>query len=84
MAFLGLGLIHYVAYLPPLIGNFSESLKNFFARDCKLKGSIAQEIGNLRGLTLLSLFNNNLDGTIPTSVGTLKTLQVLYLDANNL
>ncbi|GAY66263.1 hypothetical protein CUMW_247360 [Citrus unshiu] len=84
LAFLGLGSNPLRGILPPLIGNFSESLQKIFAHDCKIRGSIPQEIGNLHGVILLSLFNNDLDGTIPASMGTLKTLQVLYLDANNL
>ncbi|KAK9185185.1 hypothetical protein WN943_025539 [Citrus x changshan-huyou] len=54
--------------LPSSIGNFSASLQKFFAYNCKLKGSIPQEIGNLRDLILLSLFNNDLNGTIPTTI----------------
>ncbi|KAK9175097.1 hypothetical protein WN944_027103 [Citrus x changshan-huyou] len=41
-------------------------------------------IGNLRGLILLSLFNNDLNGTIPTTVGRLQQLQLLDLSDNNL
>lgn len=70
--------------LPSSIGNFSDSLQNFFAYNCKLKGSIPQEIGNLRDLILLSLFNNDLNGTIPTTVGRLQQLQLLDLSDNNL
>lgn len=70
--------------LPSSIGNFSASLQKFFAYNCKLKGSIPQEIGNLRDLILLSLFNNDLNGTIPTTVGRLQQLQLLDLSDNNL
>ncbi|GAY67452.1 hypothetical protein CUMW_256590 [Citrus unshiu] len=48
-----------------------------------LRGSTPQEIGNFRGLILLSLSNNDLDGTIPASMQTLKTLQVSYFNANH-
>ncbi|KAK9204109.1 hypothetical protein WN943_014367 [Citrus x changshan-huyou] len=70
--------------LPPLIGNFSTSLQSFYAYECKLGGSIPKEIGNLRGLILLTLDFNDLNGTIPTSVGTLQQLQGLSLEENNL
>ncbi|ESR55791.1 hypothetical protein CICLE_v10018783mg [Citrus x clementina] len=70
--------------LPPLIGNFSASLQRFFPLECKLGGSIPKEIGNLRGLVLLNLVNNDLNGTIPASVGKLQQLQGLYLYKNNL
>ncbi|KAH9778901.1 protein kinase domain-containing protein [Citrus sinensis] len=70
--------------LPPLIGNFSASLQSFYAYECKLGGSIPKEIGNLRGLILLTLDFNDLNGTIPTSVGTLQQLQGLSLEDNNL
>ncbi|KAH9722948.1 protein kinase domain-containing protein [Citrus sinensis] len=70
--------------LPPVIGNFSASFQNFYAFNCKLKGNIPQEIGNLRGLTLLSLFNNDLNGTISPTMGRLKQLRGLSLKYNNL
>ncbi|GAY64256.1 hypothetical protein CUMW_232130, partial [Citrus unshiu] len=70
--------------LPPLIGNFSASLQNIYASECKLGGSIPKEIGNLRGLIVLSLGFNDLNGTIPTSIGTLQQLQGFFVPENNL
>ncbi|KAH9722986.1 protein kinase domain-containing protein [Citrus sinensis] len=70
--------------LPPVIGNFSASLQKFYAYECKLKGNIPQEIGNLSGLTLLSLHSNDLNGTISPTMGRLKRLQGLSLRNNNL
>ncbi|KAK9215047.1 hypothetical protein WN944_007050 [Citrus x changshan-huyou] len=70
--------------LPPLIGNFSTSLQQLFVYDCKLKGNIPQEIGNLGGLIELSLFHNDLNGTIPTTVGRLQQLQGVFLYGNDL
>ncbi|KDO49788.1 hypothetical protein CISIN_1g036011mg [Citrus sinensis] len=70
--------------LPPVIGNFSASLQNFYAYDCKLTGNIPHEIGNLRSLIVLSLFINALNGTIPSTVGRLEQLQGLSLYGNNL
>ncbi|KAH9778834.1 protein kinase domain-containing protein [Citrus sinensis] len=81
---LSLGSNPLNSILPPLIGNFSASLQHFYAHECKLKGSIPKEIGNLRGLIALSLFTNDLNGTIPTTVGRLQQLQSLVLDTNNL
>ncbi|GAY51525.1 hypothetical protein CUMW_134820 [Citrus unshiu] len=80
---LSLGSNPLNSILPPLIGNFSASLQHFYAHECKLKGSIPKEIGNLRGLIALSLFTNDLNGTIPTTVGRLQQLQSL-LQRNNL
>ncbi|KAK9204111.1 hypothetical protein WN943_014369 [Citrus x changshan-huyou] len=70
--------------LPPVIGNFSASLRQFFAYNCKLGGSIPKEIGNLRGLIDLELGFNDLNGTISPTMGRLKRLQGLYLEDNNL
>ncbi|KAK9187718.1 hypothetical protein WN944_019116 [Citrus x changshan-huyou] len=70
--------------LPPLIGNFSSSLQYFYAFECQLKGNIPQEIGNLQGLILLSLYSNDLSGTIPTTMGRLQQLQGIGLADNHL
>ncbi|XP_052293985.1 probable LRR receptor-like serine/threonine-protein kinase At3g47570 isoform X4 [Citrus sinensis] len=70
--------------LPPVIGNFSASLRQFFAYNCKLGGSIPKEIGNLRGLIDLELGFNDLNGTISPTMGRLKRLQGLSLEENNL
>ncbi|KAH9722898.1 protein kinase domain-containing protein [Citrus sinensis] len=70
--------------LPPVIGNFSASLRQFYASNCKLGGSIPKEIGKLRGLILLSLGFNDLNGTISPTMGRLKQLQGLSLKENNL
>ncbi|XP_052298129.1 receptor kinase-like protein Xa21 isoform X1 [Citrus sinensis] len=79
-----LALNPFGGILPPLVGNFSSSLEQFFAYDCQLKGNIPEEIGNLHGLITLSLQNNELNGTIPTSLGRLEKLQSLSLHQNNL
>ena len=81
---LSLGSNPLNSILPPLIGNFSASFQQFYAHECKLKGSIPKEIGNLRGLIALSLFTNDLNGTIPTTLGRLQQLQALVLNRNNL
>ncbi|KAH9722911.1 protein kinase domain-containing protein [Citrus sinensis] len=70
--------------LPPVIGNFSASLQQFYAYNCKLGGSIPKEIGNLPGLIDLELGFNDLNGTISPTMGRLKRLQGLSLEDNNL
>ncbi|KAH9800131.1 protein kinase domain-containing protein [Citrus sinensis] len=70
--------------LPPLIGNFSASLQEFYAYGCKLRGNIPQEIGNLSGMIVFDLNGCDLNGTIPTAVGRLRRLQGLYLHGNKL
>ncbi|GAY66261.1 hypothetical protein CUMW_247350 [Citrus unshiu] len=84
LANLGLASNPLGGVLPPLIGNFSACLKKFYAFECELAGSIPKEIGNLRGLMVLSLGFNDLNGTIPTSIGTPQQLQGFYLPENNL
>ncbi|KAK2642493.1 hypothetical protein Ddye_024256 [Dipteronia dyeriana] len=70
--------------LPDSIGNLSTTLQEFWANDCKIKGSIPQEVGNLSNLTTLHLRNNELTGSVPTTINKMRMLQVLYLDGNRL
>ncbi|ESR55785.1 hypothetical protein CICLE_v10018871mg [Citrus x clementina] len=84
LTFLAFGSNPLGGILPPVIGNFSASLKKFYAYECKLKGNIPQEIGKLRGLILLSLGFNDLNGTISPTMGRLKRLQGFSLEENNL
>ncbi|GAY32352.1 hypothetical protein CUMW_281210, partial [Citrus unshiu] len=65
--------------LPTVIGNFSASLQDFAASNCKLGGSIPKEIGKLRGLIRLILGFNDLNGTISPKMGRLKQLQEGWL-----
>lgn len=74
-----LALNPFGGILPPLVGNFSSSLEQFFAYDCQLKGNIPEEIGNLHGLITLSLQNNELNGNIPKEIGNLHGLMTLSL-----
>ncbi|KAH9722945.1 protein kinase domain-containing protein [Citrus sinensis] len=84
LTFLALAYNPLGSILPPVIGNFSASLRQFYASNCKLGGSIPKEIGKLRGLILLSLGFNDLNGTISPTMGRLKRLQGLSLEENNL
>ncbi|XP_044476887.1 putative receptor-like protein kinase At3g47110 [Mangifera indica] len=70
--------------LPPLIGNLSTSLQEFHARNCKLKGSIPIQVGNLHSLMVLDLSMNDMNGSITTIIGRFQNLQGLYLNNNNL
>ncbi|KAL9144750.1 hypothetical protein ABFS82_14G316300 [Erythranthe guttata] len=70
--------------LPASIGNFSSSLQIFRAFDCRIRGSIPTEIGNLTTLRDLYLDNNELTGFIPTTLGKLKQLIRIYLEHNKL
>ncbi|KAE8723485.1 hypothetical protein F3Y22_tig00012370pilonHSYRG00070 [Hibiscus syriacus] len=70
--------------LPAYIGNLSTSLQYFYAYNCKLKGNVPMEIGNLSSLLLLQLGSNQLSGSIPTSIGRLRNLQYLDFYTNKL
>ncbi|KAJ7968752.1 Receptor-like protein kinase [Quillaja saponaria] len=70
--------------LPTSIGNFSSSLNYFGLENCNIKGSIPEDIDNLRGLNFLNLASNYITGTIPAQIGNLRGLQTLYLDHNEL
>ncbi|XP_044476921.1 probable LRR receptor-like serine/threonine-protein kinase At3g47570 isoform X2 [Mangifera indica] len=69
--------------IPLSIGNLSETLEIFSASNCKTKGSIPTEVGNLHNLMSLDLSGNDLNGFIPTTMGNLLNLQGLWLNKNN-
>jgi Leucine-rich repeat (LRR) protein len=61
------------------------NLKELSLRGTNRRGTIEPWIGNdLRGLTLLSLDNNNLSGEIPKEFGHLEQMEFLLLNQNNL
>ncbi|CAL5190124.1 unnamed protein product [Lathyrus oleraceus] len=66
------------------IGNLSIHLIRFDARYNQINGVIPERIGQLIGLTYLSIGNNFLEGTIPNSVGKLKNLVILDLENNKI
>ncbi|KAM3306467.1 hypothetical protein P3S67_013337 [Capsicum chacoense] len=70
--------------LPASAGNLSTSLLKFHAKSCKIKGRIANEIGNFSSLLFLDISENNLVGSIPTTIGDLRNLQFFNLSNNKL
>ncbi|KAM3394019.1 hypothetical protein P3S68_003020 [Capsicum galapagoense] len=66
------------------MGNLSTSLRKFYANNCKIKGRIPNEVGNISSLLDLDLSGNNLVGSIPTSIGNLRDLQRFNLSSNKL
>ncbi|XVF54872.1 hypothetical protein PTKIN_Ptkin05aG0215800 [Pterospermum kingtungense] len=70
--------------LPMSIGNLSTSLEHLLVIDCKLKGWIPAEVGNLSSLIDLRLGKNGLIGVIPNAIGRLQKLQGLHLESNRL
>ncbi|KAF8023999.1 hypothetical protein BT93_F1257 [Corymbia citriodora subsp. variegata] len=69
--------------IPASIKNFSSSLQILAAPHCQIRGHIPKEMGFLKGLTFLTLSNNDLVGNITSSIG-LEKGQRLYLDNNHL
>ncbi|MCD7467054.1 hypothetical protein HAX54_004247 [Datura stramonium] len=69
---------------PAFIGNFSNSLQSFRGNDCKLRGAIPKEIGNLTGVARMALHRNELTGHIPNTVQGMLNLQELYLQGNKI
>ncbi|XP_047327791.1 probable LRR receptor-like serine/threonine-protein kinase At3g47570 [Impatiens glandulifera] len=70
--------------LPSYVGNFSQKLYHFAISGNQLYGEIPPWIGDLTGLTLLSLRNNELTGSIPLNIGNLYKVQRLTLSSNQL
>ncbi|XP_042016426.1 receptor kinase-like protein Xa21 [Salvia splendens] len=70
--------------IPSSVGNLSSLLERFSAGRCKLNGTIPDQIGDLIGLTVLALDENELSGNIPLSIKHLHKLERLYLVDNML
>ncbi|PHU19097.1 hypothetical protein BC332_10248 [Capsicum chinense] len=68
--------------LPVSVGNFSTSLIKFYANNCKIKGRIPNDFGNLSSLLDLDLSANSLVRSIPKTIGNLKNLQRFNLSSN--
>ncbi|CAN1159121.1 MDIS1-interacting receptor like kinase 2 [Linum perenne] len=65
-------------------GSGLASLRNLLLETTGLGGSIPEEIGNLRNLSVLALGENWFSGSIPASLGRLFELTILRLYANQL
>ncbi|CAN6567159.1 unnamed protein product [Malus baccata var. baccata] len=63
------------APLPISFQNYSASLQKISLSECKLKGSIPNDFGNLSSLISITLAGNQLSGLIPTSIERLGSLQ---------
>ncbi|KAK4481169.1 hypothetical protein RD792_012050 [Penstemon davidsonii] len=71
--------------IPKSLGSGNLSfLQGLYFSNCRIRGSIPNEIGNLSSLLWLNLGDNGLTGFIPMSVGKLKTLQRLDMYGNEL
>ncbi|THF99018.1 hypothetical protein TEA_017933 [Camellia sinensis var. sinensis] len=81
---LGIAWNQFNGILPASFGNLSTSLQQLEAFGCKLKGEIPVGIGNLSGLNVISLDDNEFTGFIPATIGRLECLDRLYLEHNRL
>ncbi|CAL5414436.1 unnamed protein product [Camellia sinensis] len=81
---LGIAMNQFNGILPASFGNLSTSLQSLEAFGCKLKGEIPIGIGNLSGLNIISLDNNEFTGFIPATIGRLEHLERLNLEHNRL
>ncbi|PHT82846.1 hypothetical protein T459_11289, partial [Capsicum annuum] len=82
LTFLDISFNPLFGMLPASMGNLSTFLKKFYANNCKIKGRIPKEVGNLSSLLFLDLSWKNLIGSIPTSIGNLRDLQRFNLSRN--
>nr|XP_027127214.1 receptor kinase-like protein Xa21 [Coffea arabica] len=71
-------------FLPMSVKNLSTSMERFDASGCRIKGSIADGIGNLSSLIILTLEGNHLSGPVPSTMEYLQNLQALFLGDNQL
>ncbi|XP_027161639.1 probable LRR receptor-like serine/threonine-protein kinase At3g47570 isoform X2 [Coffea eugenioides] len=71
-------------FLPASFSNYSSSLEDFGAYNCKIKGSIPLGISNLSSLLYLDFSNNELIGSIPRTINRLMNLQEFYLESNQI
>ncbi|XP_057488823.1 probable LRR receptor-like serine/threonine-protein kinase At3g47570 [Actinidia eriantha] len=79
---LGLQDNQFRGVLPSYVGNFSTKLFHLGLSGSYLYGNIPSWIGDLVGLTLITLRNHELSGSIPDNIGNLYKVQRLALSTN--
>ncbi|XP_038980698.1 leucine-rich repeat protein 1-like [Phoenix dactylifera] len=79
---LDLGNSNLSGHLVPELGKL-EHLQYLFNKN-NIQGTIPAELGNLKSLISLDLYNNNISGIIPPTLGKLKALVFLRLNNNQL
>ncbi|KAG4101490.1 L domain-like protein [Neocallimastix lanati (nom. inval.)] len=72
------------AKMPSSVGSSMPMLTKLYLNECKIEGSIPEDIGNLLNLEDLQISDNNLTGPIPDSIGKLSKLKTLILSKNQL
>ncbi|XP_076960531.1 receptor kinase-like protein Xa21 [Bidens hawaiensis] len=79
---LSLSYCNFQGVLPKSIGNLSDQLSSLYLLGNRLYGNLPSSIGNLVGLTRLSLGNNRFTGKIPSTIGMLQKLNGMGLFGN--
>ncbi|RDX84314.1 putative LRR receptor-like serine/threonine-protein kinase, partial [Mucuna pruriens] len=70
--------------LPNSIGNLSTQLSQLYLGGNQISGKVPIELGNLIGLSVLTMEINHFEGIIPTTFGKFQKLQKLELSSNKL
>jgi len=68
--------------IPPSLAIMAETLDEIVLSNMALTGCLRQDIGLLRGLTVLDVSFNNLVGPLPESVGAMRNLEQLNVAHN--
>uniref|UniRef100_A0A6N2MV25 Leucine-rich repeat-containing N-terminal plant-type domain-containing protein n=1 Tax=Salix viminalis TaxID=40686 RepID=A0A6N2MV25_SALVM len=68
--------------IPPSLAAMAETLDEIVLSNMALTGCLRQDIGLLRGLTVLDVSSNNLAGPLPESIGAMKSLEQLNVAHN--
>ena len=69
-----------ITVLPDEIGSATK-LEFLRLENCSIQ-NLPSSIGNMKGLRLVNLYHNQINGTIPETVSDLSDLRELYLDSN--
>ncbi|KAJ6431480.1 hypothetical protein OIU84_018873 [Salix udensis] len=68
--------------IPPSLAAMAETLDEIVLSNMALTGCLRQDIGLLRGLTVLDVSSNNLAGPLPESIGAMRSLEQLNVAHN--